>query len=86
MPTGIAHIEYVLVAVDELTRFGFVFPVRKKCCVMRQCRCGYQCTCYSLMHGRLNVCLCILSRGRDMLSAPPSTSGDSDLRCLDDCV
>ena len=35
---------------------------------------------------RLTVCLRMLSRGRNMLSDPPSISEDSDLRCLDDCV
>ena len=37
------------------------------CCDLCQCRCGYQCTGYGLMHGRLTVCLRMLSRGRNML-------------------
>ena len=37
------------------------------------------------MHGRLTVCLCMLSCGRNMLSDPSSISGDSDLRFLNDC-
>ena len=38
------------------------------------------------MHGRLTICLRMLSRGRSILWDPPSICGDSDLRCLNDCV
>ena len=38
------------------------------------------------MHGRLTICLHKISHDRNMLCDPPSMSGDSDLRCLDDCV
>ena len=30
VPTGIGHAKYVLVAVDELTRYAWVFPMQKK--------------------------------------------------------
>ena len=38
-----------------------------KCCDTRQCRCGYRCTCYGLVHGRLTICLSVLSRVRNIL-------------------
>ena len=36
------------------------------------------------MHGRLTDCLREYSRAGNMLSDPPSLSGDSDLGCLND--
>ena len=38
-----------------------------KCCDTRQCRCSYQCTGYGLVHGRLAICLRVLSRIRNIL-------------------
>ena len=39
----------------------------KRCCDTRQCRCGYQCTGYGLVHGRLTICPRVLSRVRNIL-------------------
>lgn len=39
-----------------------------------------------LMHGRLTICLCVLSRGRNVLFNLASVCGDSDIKCLNDCV
>ena len=46
---------------------------------------------YGLMHGRLTICLSMLSHGRNIFFVyifwdPPSICGDSDLSCLNDCV
>ena len=37
------------------------------CCDICQCRRGFQCTGYGLMHGRLTICLRMLSHGRNIL-------------------
>ena len=55
-----------LLMLETRYNFGTLIFVGE-CCDMRQCRCGYQCTCYGLMHGRLTICLRILSRVRNML-------------------
>ena len=42
-------------------------PMVEHCCDTRQCRCSYQCTGYGLVHGRLTICLRVLSRVRNIL-------------------
>ena len=57
------HIHYCYLWVGSALRAMRV----AKSCDIRQCRCGYQCTGYGLVHETLTVCLRMLSCGTNML-------------------
>ena len=49
-------------SVSAIKKFRARSAKAEYCCDTRQCRRGYQCTGYGLVHGRLTICLRVLSR------------------------